>query len=539
MPNAADIPNVLLGVTSAANLVVMWFVYERGPRNPVNRLFALFVFFIAAWALAILCFRTVTDTAAALLLIKLSYVSALLLAFCFYRFALLFPRIAPISAARRLSEYLVVAAVTAALLVPGVLAEGIRVYSWGKEVALEPAAWSVFAVVFLFFFVSGQVRLLRNVPLARGVERTQLIIIAWTVAVIGLFGIVFNLLLPSPFLENFRYIWTGPLFTFIFAVVITYAIFRYKLFNPQAAVSELLVLALVLVLLVDAMLAASVGERWLDGSLLAAASIVGALLIGSINRDIRQREIIEAQRDSIEQASAEKSEFMSFASHEIRNPVTAIRGYASLMLEGNIGSLSPPALETVNKIAELSEEVLQLISQYLAKSKAELGQITYEPTIFDFSTTALEIADAARAAAQQKGLVLNVNIDGSVPLPVRADKIKIKIKEAIGNIIDNAVKYTPVGSVTVALDRHGDTARLVVKDTGIGIPPEVLPHLFAKFSRADAHHANIQGSGIGLYLAKTFIETHGGTIRVESTGEGKGSTFVIELPLAQVQRRQH
>lgn len=352
----------------------------------------------------------------------------------------------------------------------------------------------------------------------------------WTVAAIGLFGMVFNLLLPSPALEDFQYIWTGPLFTFIFAVVITYAIFRYKLFNPRAAVSELLVFALVLLLFVDVMLATSVSERWLDGSLLAAASIVGALLIGSINRDIRQREIIEAQRDSIERASAEKSEFMSFASHEIRNPVTAIRGYASLMLEGDTGSLNPTALEMVNKIAGLSEEVLQLISQYLTKSKAELGRITYEPTTFDLSAIALEIAEAVRSSAQKKGLVLNVAIDRSVSLSVRADKVKIR--EAIGNIIDNAIKYTPAGSVTVALERRGDSARLTVRDTGVGMPPDALSHLFAKFARADAHHANSQGSGIGLYLAKTFIEVQGGTIRAESAGEGKGSTFIIELPLA-------
>jgi signal transduction histidine kinase len=377
--------------------------------------------------------------------------------------------------------------------------------------------------------VGGQVRLLLKVPLAKGAERTQLIVVATTIIIVGICGMFFNLLLPSPFLEDFRYIWAGPLFTFAFAVVITYAIFRYKLFNPRAAISELLVFALLLVLLVRVLLVGSFGEWWLDISILAAASVLGALLIGSVSNDIRQREIIEAQRDAIERASAEKSEFMSFASHEIRNPVTGIRGYASLMLEGNAGTLDPDARKTVGKISTLAEDVLQLIAQYLSKSKIELRQITYQPVLFDLAVVTKEMTDAMRPQAVKKGLTLRLSSLEDVEMPVRADVNKIK--EVIRNLVDNAIKYTPAGSVAVSAERHGATARLLVTDTGAGISPEALPRLFNKFSRADIHGANLEGSGIGLYLAKTFVEAQGGTIRAESPGEGNGSTFTIELPL--------
>src|SRR5438132_226455 len=117
-----DLPNILLGITSAMNLGVMWFVYERDRDNPINKLFALFVLFIALWALAILLFRIVDDVALALLLIKFSYVSALLLAFCFYHFALLFPHSASPLIAHRLGTGLVAATVATILLIPGVLA---------------------------------------------------------------------------------------------------------------------------------------------------------------------------------------------------------------------------------------------------------------------------------------------------------------------------------------------------------------------------------------------------------------------------------
>jgi signal transduction histidine kinase len=525
-----DIPDILLGVAIAANLVVVWFVYERDRNNPVNQLFAFFVFFIALWGLVILLFRTVAGDAVDLTLIRLSYISALILALCFYRFALVFPTPAPITRAHRVATDAIVIAVSIGLLIPGFIAREIVAQPWGKQVILNPLGWSIFAAVFLFLFVGGQVRLLMKVPPTKGPERTQLLVIATTVIIVGIFGMVFNLLLPSPFLEDFRYIWAGPLLTFAFAVVMTYAIFRYRLFNARAAVSELLVFALVLVLLIRVLLAGGFGEWWLDASVLAVASVLGALLIGSVNRDIRQRELIEKQKEAIERASAEKSEFMSFASHEIRNPVTAIRGYASLMLEGNMGALDPTVRDTIGKMSTLSEDVLNLIAQYLAKSKAELGQIRYEMTAFNLAATAREIAEAMRPQADKKGLTLRVVGGEGVELPVRADLGKTK--EVIRNLIDNAVKYTPAGSITVSIEQHGGVARLRVTDTGTGISSEVLPLLFSKFSRADTKGENPGGSGIGLYLAKLFVEAQGGTIRAESLGVGNGSTFTIELPLA-------
>ena len=112
---------------------------------------------------------------------------------------------------------------------------------------------------------------------------------------------------------------------------------------------------------------------------------------------------------------------------------------------------------------------------------------------------------------------------------VRADKTKLK--QVLLNIIDNSVKYTNKGSVTVSAFKKDDTmVRIEIKDTGLGISPEVMPKLFIKFSRSsDATDANIMGTGLGLFIAKSFIEAHEGHVWAESEGIGKGSTFIIEL----------
>ncbi|MBV9456939.1 MAG: ATP-binding protein [Bradyrhizobium sp.] len=106
------------------------------------------------------------------------------------------------------------------------------------------------------------------------------------------------------------------------------------------------------------------------------------------------------------------------------------------------------------------------------------------------------------------------------------------MKEVLRNIVDNAIKYTAHGSVTISAERAADRVRVTISDTGAGIAPEVLPHLFQKFSRADAAKANLLGSGIGLYLARVFVEAQGGRIWAESEGPNNGSTFNVELAAA-------
>jgi signal transduction histidine kinase len=107
-----------------------------------------------------------------------------------------------------------------------------------------------------------------------------------------------------------------------------------------------------------------------------------------------------------------------------------------------------------------------------------------------------------------------------------------KVKEVLGNLIDNSLKYTRQGSITVSVQREGERVRAIVKDTGVGIPADVLPKLFQKFGRADAQKANLLGTGLGLYIARVFIEGMGGRVWAESEGAGKGARFIVELPAA-------
>jgi signal transduction histidine kinase len=218
---------------------------------------------------------------------------------------------------------------------------------------------------------------------------------------------------------------------------------------------------------------------------------------------------------------------MSFASHEIRNPITGMRGYASLITDGTTGDAGTKTMEAAQKIHVLGDEVLALISEYLNKSKTELGLISYHIEDVDLKTIIGEVVGGYAPHAKQKGLELKKEITLDESLVVKADGAKIR--EIVGNLVDNSLKYTHSGSISVGAHRFGTHARIIISDTGVGISKETMPYLFRKFSRGDAAKSKILGTGIGLYLAKTFIEGMGARIWAESDGKDKGSRFIIEF----------
>ena len=167
------------------------------------------------------------------------------------------------------------------------------------------------------------------------------------------------------------------------------------------------------------------------------------------------------------------------------------------------------------------------LGKFLDRSKLELGQITYTISDFDASDMLNGIADEFSWHATQRGIAFERHIDFP-HLHAHADEPKLR--EALSNIIDNAIKYTKEGSVSVSIEKRNGKARISVADTGEGIDPAEMPNLFKKFSRADYGDMNMLGSGLGLYLAKTFIDGMGGSIVAHSAGTGRGTTFVIEVP---------
>jgi signal transduction histidine kinase len=264
--------------------------------------------------------------------------------------------------------------------------------------------------------------------------------------------------------------------------------------------------------------------------------IFGWILIRSVKQEVEQRERIERLAKDLEKANEKlteldkmKSEFLSLATHQIRAPLTAIKGYSSMLLEGDFGLLPPKAHTAVDTVMKSCQNLIDIVNDFLNISRIEQGRMVYEKSLFDIRELISEITRELKPNIDAAHLVLNTHIQQTTKINVRADRGKIK--QVIGNIIDNAIKYTPKGSITIEASTSYNRAYIRITDTGVGIDPGEIGKLFNKFVRAkDANKTNVIGTGLGLYIAKKMIEAHEGEISVHSEGIGKGTTFLITLP---------
>lgn len=237
--------------------------------------------------------------------------------------------------------------------------------------------------------------------------------------------------------------------------------------------------------------------------------------------------IWKRRADALAEVDRMKDEFLSIASHQLRAPVTAIRGYAANILQGDYGPVPDHLKEPLETVQESSRLMATSIEDYLNISRIEQGRLKYERSVFDIADIAKKVSEELSPLTAKKKLELKT----SIPEDLRVNADIGKIKQVITNLLDNSIKYTEHGSIALTVEKVGGKARVTIADTGVGISEDEMPGLFEKFKRArGANRVNTTGTGLGLYVAKQLVEGSGGRIWAESEGSGKGSRFSFELP---------
>lgn len=316
---------------------------------------------------------------------------------------------------------------------------------------------------------------------------------------------------------------------------LAFIIVRYKKFNIKAFGAQILVLALIALIGSQFFYAVDGTSIILTSVTLVITGIIGINLIRSVKKEIQAKEKITELASTLEQTNArlkeldqQKSEFISLASHQIRGPLTSIKGYVSMILEGDFGKITDQLKETMETIYTSTQSLVVLVGDFLDVSRIEQGRMRYDYVDFNLKELVDTVVREITPTVNIEKLQLTFNSDNKKDYMVHADQGKIK--QVVLNIIDNAIKYTKEGFIKVSLTRNKNKFLIEIKDSGVGIKPEVLPKLFEKFTRApDASKTNILGTGLGLYVAKKMVENHQGRIWAESEGEGKGSRFYVEL----------
>ncbi|HEX8276125.1 MAG TPA: ATP-binding protein [Longimicrobiaceae bacterium] len=281
-------------------------------------------------------------------------------------------------------------------------------------------------------------------------------------------------------------------------------------------------------------------ERWLVAGLAAAALLWGgvALALGRRMRALvaasrRHAEEAERRRREAERSMEDKVAFVRGVTHDLKNPLGVVDGYAFLLESGIKGPLTAEQLHVVGRIRRATQETIGVIQDLLALARVE-SAAGVERRAADAARLARESAEDYRAAAEAAGLALSIDVPAD-PLPVRADESRVR--QVLGNLLSNALKYTPAGGVEVRSRlREGGGAPgpgrwvvVEVADTGVGIPAEERERVFEEFHRA--HPGQAPGAGIGLAIARRLARMLGGELTVASE-VGRGSTFTLWLPSA-------
>jgi len=336
----------------------------------------------------------------------------------------------------------------------------------------------------------------------------------------------------------------GPIGMVAFLGLMTYMIVRFKAFNIKLVGAQALVLALFALVGSEFFFATGAVSLTLIGITLITIMIFGQILVRSVKKEVEQKEKIEKMAKEIEkayevekQANKElekldkyKNNFLMQVQHDMRNPLSTLMGYADLLLEGSYGKLAKNAKDIITKMQDIIQNKIKDVNNFLDTEQFKMGKgvVALKPGV-DISSILEEIISALNPKIQEKGIYLRFERPEEA-LVITADREKLKA--AIFNIADNAVKYTEKGGVAITLKKEKEKVRIEIKDSGIGIPQEKIENIFeGQFERTQLAQKAASGSGVGLYLSGQIIKLHNGKVWAESAGEGKGSIFYIELPI--------
>lgn len=244
------------------------------------------------------------------------------------------------------------------------------------------------------------------------------------------------------------------------------------------------------------------------------------------------RRNLEVANANLRELDKLKDEFVSVASHELRTPMTAIRGLISMIFEGDYGPIGENLKVPLSDISKSTQRLIILVNDILNVSRIETGKLKFALTYFDIGPVVLEMGEQLMPIAIEKGLSLQVTKSPSAT--IQADKDKVR--EILNNLIGNALKFTESGTVTISWASDTDEVKVFITDSGIGISQNEQLKLFGKFKQITTQQVGKpSGSGLGLYISRELARKMGGELWIEKSVLGKGSTFAFSLPRADSQ----
>lgn len=524
-----------VGIAVAASFILGFTVYFANRRSATSKVFLLFTSVSALWGIVNYSLYQPQEPKIVIWLIRLVMFFAAWQAFSFFYLAYVFPK-EKMTLPKWFYNFLIpiVVILSVSALTPLVFSKIGNINRGGVAMATPGPGIIIFGLVAVGLVLAGFFFLGRGIKKAVPTEKTQFYL--FLLGVILMFGLIvpFSFILPA-FFNNPRFIPLGAVFIFPFIVFTAYAIFKYHLMSIKVITTEILTFILAIVALIEVIISKDILVLVFRSGVFALLLAFGIILIRSVRKEVEQREKLEkltkefqAANEKLTELNKLKSEFLSFASHQIKAPMAVVKGFVSLIYDGNYGPVPETVKEKLIHIRHSVDDLLSLVGNFLDLRKIDEGRMEYNFSDVNISAMVKLMVEEFKMVAEKKNLQISFDC-ASEEIKAKADEEKIR--QVFQNLIDNSIKYTPSGWIKVGIEVVGqDTILFSVRDSGIGISQELLPKLFEQFSRDPKAGKRIQGTGLGLYIAKQMVEAHKGQIWAESEGEGKGSKFFVKLP---------
>src|SRR3989338_4019616 len=530
--------NIVALTVTAIYLMLGGIVYAHSRRQMSEIFFGLLSLCLTAWGFA--SFLTVSTSQSALLFkigIYAHYVAGNLIFLSFFWFSVYFPERTKHSLILPFLITLVDSVIIFALVLSNFLFTSFFIdLANQKQVIFNNIGYTLYTLCTLILFVAGTIILFKKYKTQHDANKIPILYVFFGSIAASVPALISNLILPA--FGQFALFAVGPIFGILFVFCIAYAVFKHNLLNVKIVATEFFVSLIILILVIEVFSAGSILEFIVKTITLTAVSTLSYLIIRSVLKEVQIRQQIEQLAGDLKKANEElarinqaKSDFISMASHQLKTPLSIIKGYISMTLEGSFGKITKMTNDQLEKVFISNERLISLVEDLLNLSRVEEGRMKYDWSEEHIPDIVQQIVDEVRITAEHKHIKL-IWKPPSERLHARVDLNKIR--NVIFNMVDNAIKYTDKGSITITVTPHNQFVRVAVTDTGRGISAPQIKKLFTKFTRIIEGTSNLTtaGFGLGLYVARLIVEEHGGRIWAESAGMGKGSTFILELSMA-------
>jgi signal transduction histidine kinase len=545
-----------------------YLVFRDNPKGKINRAYLattilMFIWVNGAWVTRL---TGETEHAVALLLLKLAWVAApLFFAYLYYLTVILINR----EKENALLTKVVFGLGIVSALVLGLTESIVKDYTIVNPIIVNigygPLIIPFLAIVFLIV-VATVIPVLKDKSVLKDPKiqtfLTGLFVFYWA-------NIIFNISLPI-FFGISQFYFLGDYSTIIFLGFTAFTIIKYQLFNIKVIAAEFFTFFISMLLVFRLSRSASFEDTLVDGTILALSVLFGFLLIKSVINEVKQKEELQVlslelkdlnenlqekvdeqtkeikrayevekkARQDLAELDESKTQFILATEHHLRTPLTIVKGYVGTLLEKKSSSLDEESKSFLTKANDATVRITDLVNELLEISQMEVGKSILKLESVNIKDLIMNVMNGFKFDIDVKQIKTVFSFSES-PEENTLNLNKEKIVEAFSNIVSNAVKYNKMaGEIRVAgkiitNENNQKIYQLTVEDQGIGVKPENISKIFTQYFErgAEARKVYATGRGIGLVITKNIIKAHKGTIRVESEGEGKGSKFIIELPI--------